>query len=101
MSPSAEKLVSFYDGDRTRILIATVIFCLGFLNLLWFAAALSTNLRDAGKSGWGIHDVVASVGLDDVSEGHVEHEEGNAADLEQVVLPVPSRELLGSSLFQQ
>ncbi len=53
MSPSAEKLVSFYDGDRTRILIATVIFCLGFLNLLWFAAALSTNLRDAGKSGWG------------------------------------------------
>jgi len=44
---------------------------------------------------------VASVSLDDVSEGHVEHEEGNAADLEQVVLPVPSRELLGSSLFQQ
>ena len=49
---SAEKLVSFYDGDRTRILIATVIFCLGFLNLLWFAAALSTDLRDAGKGGW-------------------------------------------------
>jgi hypothetical protein len=50
---SAEKLVSFYDGDRTRILIATVIFCFGFLNLLWFAAALSTDLRDAGYSGWG------------------------------------------------
>lgn len=40
---SAEKLVSFYDGDRTRILIATVVFCIGFLNLLWFAAALSTD----------------------------------------------------------
>jgi hypothetical protein len=49
---SAAKLVSFYDGDRTRILIATIIFCLGFLNLLWFAAALSTDLRDAGKGGW-------------------------------------------------
>jgi Kef-type K+ transport system membrane component KefB len=49
---SAEKLVSFYDGDRTRILIATVIFCIGFLNMLWFAAALSTDLRDAGKGGW-------------------------------------------------
>jgi hypothetical protein len=47
---SAEKLDSFYDGDRTRILIATVIFCIGFLNLLWFAAALSTDLRDAGKA---------------------------------------------------
>jgi hypothetical protein len=49
---SADELVSFYDGDRTRILIATVIFCVGFLNLLWFAAALSTDLRDAGKGGW-------------------------------------------------
>ncbi len=53
------------------------------------------------KAAGAIPDVVASVSLDDVSEGHVEHEEGNAADLEQVVLPVPSRELLGSSLFQQ
>ncbi len=30
------KLVSFYDGDRTRILIATFIFGLAVLNLLWF-----------------------------------------------------------------
>src|SRR5438309_1695781 len=37
---SAHKLVSFYDGDRTRILIATVIFGFAVLNLLWFAAAL-------------------------------------------------------------
>lgn len=46
------ELVSFFDGDRTRILIATVIFCFGFLNLLWFAPALSSDLRDAGKGGW-------------------------------------------------
>jgi hypothetical protein len=56
LGASADKLVSFYDGDRTRILIATVTFCLGFLNLLWFAAALSTDLRDAGKSGWGARE---------------------------------------------
>jgi hypothetical protein len=49
---SADKLVSFYDGDRTRILIAAVILGFAVLNLLWFAAALSTDLRDAGKGGW-------------------------------------------------
>jgi hypothetical protein len=60
---SADKLVSFFDGDRTRILIATVIFCLGFLNLLWFAAALSTDLRDAGKGGWATAATASSAAL--------------------------------------
>jgi hypothetical protein len=49
---SAEKLVSFYDGDSTRILIATVIFGFAFLNLMWFGAAIASALRDAGKGGW-------------------------------------------------
>jgi hypothetical protein len=49
---SADKLVSFYDGDRTRILIATVFFCFSFLELLWFGAALASVLRDAGMGGW-------------------------------------------------
>ena len=53
LGASAVKLVSFYDGDRTRILIATVIFCFAFLEGLWFAAALSSVLSDAGKGGWG------------------------------------------------
>jgi hypothetical protein len=60
---SAEKLVTFYDGDRTQILIATVIFCFGFLNLLWFAAALSTDLRDAGYGGWGTAVTASSAAL--------------------------------------
>jgi hypothetical protein len=42
LGASTPELVSFYDGDRTRILIATVIFCVSFLELLWFGAALST-----------------------------------------------------------
>jgi hypothetical protein len=50
---SADKLVSFYDGGRTRILIATVFFCFSFLELLWFGAALANVLRDAGMAGWG------------------------------------------------
>jgi hypothetical protein len=52
LGASAEKLVSFYDGDRTRILIASVVFCVSFLELLWFGAALSSVLRDAGLGGW-------------------------------------------------
>jgi hypothetical protein len=59
----ADKLVSFYDGDRTRILIATVIFGLAVLNLLWFAAALTSTLRDAGQGGWGAAATASSAAL--------------------------------------
>ena len=60
---STEKLVSFWDGDRTRILIATVIFALALLNLLWFAAAVTSTLRDAGQGGWGAAATAASAAL--------------------------------------
>jgi hypothetical protein len=60
---SADKLVSFYDGDRTRILIAAIIFGLGILNLLWFAAALSNDLRAAGQGTWGAAATAASAAL--------------------------------------
>src|SRR5437016_12876618 len=50
---SADALVAFYDGHRTRILIAAVVSGLAVLNLLWFAAALRTSLADAGQDGWG------------------------------------------------
>jgi hypothetical protein len=60
---STDKLVSFYDGDRNRILIAAVIFGFALLCLLWFAAALSSVLRDAGKAGWGAAATAASAAL--------------------------------------
>jgi hypothetical protein len=63
MGASADKLVSFYDGDRTRILIATVIFGFAILNLLWFSAALASALRDAGKGGWGAAATAAAAAL--------------------------------------
>jgi hypothetical protein len=50
---SADSLVSYYDGDSTRILIAVVILGFAFLNLMWFGAAIASALRDAGKAGWG------------------------------------------------
>jgi hypothetical protein len=50
---SVEELVAFYEGGRTRILIAAAFSGLNLLNLLWFAAALRTTLSDIGQDGWG------------------------------------------------
>jgi len=60
---SSAELLSFFHGDRTRILIATVIFCFAFLELLWFGAALSSVLRDAGVAGWGAAATASSAAL--------------------------------------
>jgi len=50
---SRDMLVAFYDGSRTKILIATFIFGMAVLYLLWFAAAIRSALHDAGQDGWG------------------------------------------------
>ena len=60
---SPDALVAFYDGDRTRILIAAVFSGLTVLNLLWFAAALRTTLADAGQDGWGAAVTASSAAL--------------------------------------
>jgi hypothetical protein len=57
---SADALVAFYNGDRTRILIAAFFSGLNLLNLLWFTAALRTTLADAGEDGWGAAATAAS-----------------------------------------
>jgi succinate dehydrogenase/fumarate reductase cytochrome b subunit len=60
---SAEELAAFYDGDRTRILIAAVVAGLAVLNLLWFAAALRTTVADAGQGGWGAAATASSAAV--------------------------------------
>src|SRR6476661_6821733 len=57
---SADALVAFYSGDRTRILIAVFFSGLNLLNLLWFTTAVRTTLADAGKDGWGAAATAAS-----------------------------------------
>ncbi|MFE9955082.1 hypothetical protein [Micromonospora sp. NPDC005299] len=52
VNASTDRLVSFYDGDRVRILISSVILGFAVLNLLWFAAAIGSTLRDAGQGIW-------------------------------------------------
>ena len=56
----ASELAAFYNGDRTRILIAALFSGLNLLNLLWFAAALRATLADVGRDGWGAAATCAS-----------------------------------------
>jgi hypothetical protein len=63
LGASPADLVSFFHGDRTRILIATVIFCFAFLELLWFGAALSSVLRDANLGGWAGAAIASSAAM--------------------------------------
>jgi len=60
---SPDTLVSFYDGNRMRILIGTFIFGMAVLYLLWFAAAIRSALRDAGQDGWGAAVTASSAAL--------------------------------------
>src|SRR5215470_15035895 len=60
---SADALAAFYDGNRTRILIAAIFSGLAILNLMWFAAALRTTLADAGQDGWGAAVTASSAAL--------------------------------------
>jgi hypothetical protein len=60
---SADALVAFYDGNRTRILIAAVFSGLAVVYLMWFAAALRATLADAGQDGWGAAATASSAAL--------------------------------------
>jgi hypothetical protein len=60
---SPDTLVTFFDGNSTRILIAAVFFGLAVLNLMWFAAAIRTALADAGQDGWGAAATASSAVL--------------------------------------
>src|SRR5256886_13842454 len=59
----ADALVAFYDGHRTRILIAAAFSGLNVLNLMWFAAAIRTTLSDAGQDGWGAAATASSTAV--------------------------------------
>src|ERR1700688_285885 len=60
---SNDAVVAFYEGDRTRILIAAIFSGLAVLNLLWFAAAIRATLADAGQDGWGAAATASSAAV--------------------------------------
>ena len=44
-----EDLVSYYDGDRGKVLVSSALFAIGLGFWIWFAAALANNLRERGE----------------------------------------------------
>jgi hypothetical protein len=64
---SSEALGAFYNGDRTRLLIAGACSGLNLLNLLWFVAAIRTTLADVGQDGWGAAATASSALLGGMS----------------------------------
>jgi hypothetical protein len=46
---SPADLVSYYDGDRGKVLASSMLFCVALLLLLWFAAAIANLLRESGE----------------------------------------------------
>ncbi len=63
LGASSDALAAFYDGHRTRILIAAVISGLAVLNLMWFAASIRTTLEEAGQGGWGAAATASSAAV--------------------------------------
>lgn len=60
LGASPDQLAAFYGAERTRILIAVVVSGMALLNLLWFVAALRSNLASTERDGWGAAATAAS-----------------------------------------
>src|SRR5215469_9483627 len=60
---SSEALAAFYDGERMRILIASIFYGLAVLNLMWFSAGIRTTLADAGQDFCGAAATASSAAL--------------------------------------
>jgi len=46
---SIEKVVSYYDGDRSTVLVSSFLFAVGLGFWIWFAGTLANNLRERGE----------------------------------------------------
>jgi hypothetical protein len=44
-----EDVVSYYDGDRGKVLVASALFAIGLGFWIWFAGTLANNLRERGE----------------------------------------------------
>jgi len=51
--PAAD-VVSYYGGDRSQILVSSVLFVVGLGFFLWFAATLANNFRERGEGRVGV-----------------------------------------------
>ena len=59
VNDSTAQIVSFFDGDRGRVLTAMILFGIAFILLLAFIGVIASTLREAGKGGWGAATLAA------------------------------------------
>jgi hypothetical protein len=53
VNASTDDIVSFFDGDRGRVLTSMIVFGIAFILLLWFVGAIANALREAGEGRLG------------------------------------------------
>jgi hypothetical protein len=53
VNDSTDEIVSFFDGDRGRVLTSMIVFGIAFILLLWFVGTISNALREAGEGRLG------------------------------------------------
>ena len=46
---STDDLISYYDGDRGKVLVSSLLFAFASVFFLWFAAAIANLLRESGE----------------------------------------------------
>jgi hypothetical protein len=63
VNDSAAQIASFFDGDRTRVLTAMILFGISFILLVGFIGVIASTLREAGKGGWGYATIAAGAGF--------------------------------------
>ncbi len=51
VNASSDDIISFFDGDRSRILASMIVFGVAFFLLLYFVGAIANALREGGQ-GW-------------------------------------------------
>jgi hypothetical protein len=46
---TADEIVSYFDGDRGKVLVSSFLFALGLGFWIWFAGTIANNLRERGE----------------------------------------------------
>ena len=49
VSDSPEKVVDYLDSNRNQLIVGALLFAIGFVFFLWFAAAVANHLRENGQ----------------------------------------------------
>ena len=48
-SDSASEVVRYFDSNRSQVIVGSVLFAVGLVFLVWFAAAVANHLRENGE----------------------------------------------------